>query len=182
MSIQTRLISADQFAAMPDDGFAHELIRGEVITMSLPGGRHGKIASRIGRLLGNYTDTRNLGDVYSEVGYLVERHPDTVRGPDVSFVRREQVSRIVDSDKFIPFAPDLAVEVVSPNDRAVEVEEKVEMWISHGTRLVWVVDPKSETVTVHRPGTGPRTLSGDDSLDGEDVIPGFRRRVADCFA
>jgi Uma2 family endonuclease len=182
MATQTRLVSADQFFAMPDDGFSHELVRGEVITMSLPGGRHGKIASRIVRLLGNYTDPRNLGDVYPEVGFLIERNPDTVRGPDVAVVAREKLSRIVDHTKFIPFAPDLAVEVVSPNDRAVEVQEKAEMWIEHGARLVWVVDPKSETVTVHRPGAEPRTLSGDDPLDGEGVIPGFRCRAADCFA
>src|SRR5262249_5097592 len=127
MSTQTRLITADEFLEWPDEpGRRQELIRGEVVTMSLPGGRHGKVALKIGRLLGNHVEAAALGDTYAaETGFIVERDPDTVKGPDVSFVRSERLAAIVNPEKHIPFAPDLVVEVLSPNDRDYEVEEKV---------------------------------------------------------
>jgi Uma2 family endonuclease len=182
MSTNTRLMTADEFLMMPDDGFLHELIRGEVTTMPLPGGRHGKIALKIGRTLGNFVETHALGETYAaKTGFLIERDPDTVRGADVAFVRSERLSEINHPDKHIPFAPDLAVEVVSPTDRRVDVLEKTEAWLTSGARMVWVVDSKSRTITVHRPGIEPVTLTADQTLDGSDVVPGFSCRVADCF-
>ena len=146
MSIQTRLLTADEFLAWPDEpGFRQELIRGEVVTMSLPGGRHGKVAGKILRLAGNHVEALGLGDTYAaETGFIVERDPDTVRGADVGFVRAERLTRITKPEKYIPFAPDLAVEVLSPNDRDDEVEEKVRLWLKAGCLLVWVVTPRSE--------------------------------------
>ncbi len=119
MSTQTRLITADEFLVWPDEpGFRQELIRGEVVTMSLPGWRHGKIALKIGRLVGNYIEARQLGEAYAaETGFIVERDPDTVRGPDVAFVRVERLATITKPEKHLPFAPDLAVEVVSHSER-----------------------------------------------------------------
>ena len=115
MSVNTRPMTADEFLMMPDDGMLHELIRGEVTTMPLPGGRHGEIALEIGRLIGNHVKARRLGKTYAaETGFLIERGPDTVRGPDVSFVRKERLVEITHPEKHVPFAPDLAVEVVSP--------------------------------------------------------------------
>src|SRR5271170_7589377 len=112
MSTQTRLMTADEFLELPDDGLLHELIRGEVVTMSLPGGLHGKITLKIGRLVGNHVEDHGLGDTFAaETGFLIERDPDTVRGADVAFVRAERLPGITNPDKHIPFAPDLAVEV-----------------------------------------------------------------------
>jgi Uma2 family endonuclease len=184
MSTRTRLITADEFLGWPDEpGCRQELIRGEVATMPLPGGRHGRIAGKILRRVGDHVETADLGETYAaETGFLLERDPDTVRGADVSFVARQRLALITDEAKHIPFAPDLAVEVRSPSDRDVEVEEKVQLWLSAGSQLVWVVDPEARIVVVYRPGAEAVTLREDQEIDGGDVIPGFRCRVADFFA
>ncbi|HZW33719.1 MAG TPA: Uma2 family endonuclease [Isosphaeraceae bacterium] len=182
MSTQTRLITADEFLEWPDEpGCRQELIRGEVVTMSLPGGRHGKVAGKILRRLGNHVEAAELGDTYTETGFIVERDPDTVKGPDVAFVRSERLATIGNPEKHIPFAPDLAVEVKSPNDRDDEVEEKVQLGLRAGALMVWTVDPESRTVTIYRPGIEPVTLTEDETIRGDDVIPGFECRVGDFF-
>ena len=184
MSTQTRLLTADEFFEWPDEpGMRQELIRGEVITMSLAGGEHGAIAMEIGRLVANHVKTFKLGSAYAaETGFIIERDPDTVRAPDAAFVRTERLAAITNPKKNIPFGPDLVVEVLSPNDRAHEVVEKVQMWLNAGSLLVWVVDPGSRTVTVYRPGVEPVTLGEYHQIDGGDVLPGFRCLVADFFA
>jgi Uma2 family endonuclease len=183
MPTQTRLLTADEFFEWPDEpGMRQELIRGEVVTMSLPGGRHGKIAGKILRRLGDYVEAEQLGDTFTEIGFIVERDPDTVKGPVVSFVRSERLATITRPEKHIPFAPDLAVEVKSPNDRDVEVEEKVQMWIKAGTLLVWSVDSENRTITIYRRGAEPVELGQGQEIDCGDVIPGFHCRVADFFA
>jgi Uma2 family endonuclease len=182
MSTKTRPMTALEFLAMPDDGMLHELIRGEVTTMPLPGWRHGAIAAEIGRLLANHVKAQRLGRIYAaETGFLIERDPDTVRGPDVSFVRQERLAEITDPERHVPFAPDLAVEMVSPSDRPAEVAEKVAAWLSAGTRVVWVIEPGDRTVTVHVGDQPSRTLQPDDTLDGGDCLPGFTCAVADLF-
>jgi Uma2 family endonuclease len=183
MSTKTRLMTADEFLEMPDDGLLHELVRGEVVTMSLPGGRHGEVTLEIGRLIANHAKPSKLGRTYAaETGFLIERDPDTVRGADVAFVRAQRLSEIVNPDKHVPFAPDLAVEVNSPGDRPGEVEEKVQEWLTAGSMQVWTVDPTAKTVTIHRPNAEPVTLSEDQRLEGGEVLPGFTCRVADFFA
>jgi Uma2 family endonuclease len=182
MSINTRPMTADEFLMMPDDGMLHELIRGEVTTMPLPGGRHGKIALKIGRRVGDFVEKHDLGETFAaETGFLIERNPDTVRGPDVSFVRQERLAEITNPDKHVPFAPDLAVEVVSPSDRPAEVAEKVEAWLATGARQVWVVDPRNRTVTIHVAGLAERTLTAEDTLEGGEILPGFTCKVSDFF-
>jgi Uma2 family endonuclease len=183
MSTQTRLMTADEFLEMPDDGFLHELIRGEVVTMSLPGGEHGEVAGEIFRLIANHVRSTKLGKTYAaETGFLIERDPDTVRGPDVAFVRADRLPAIKNPEKHVPFAPDLAVEVLSPNDRPDDVEEKVQEWLAAGSLAVWSVDPRKKTVTVHRPGADPITLTEDQDLDGGEILPGFVCRIYLFFA
>ncbi len=182
MSVTTRPITADEFLKLPDDGFRHELVRGEVITMSLPGGRHGKISLQIGRLIANHVELSKLGDCYAaETGFLIGRDPDTVRGADVAFVRSERLPLITNPNKHVPFAPDLAVEVLSPSDRSDEVTEKVQAWLTAGSREVWTVDPSARTVTVHRPGAEPITLTENEKIVGGEVVPGFKCNVGDFF-
>jgi len=96
-----------------------------------------------------------------------------VRAPDTGFVRKDRLPARL-TGKYFPGAPDLAVEVVSPNDRADEVQDKVQDWLSHGTQLVWVVEPRTRTVIVYRPDGTANVLQADGTLDGEDVLPGFR--------
>ncbi len=181
MSVNTRLMTADEFFNMPDDGQLHELIRGEVTTMSLPGGTHGKVVSKILRRIGNHVEAHSLGETYAESGFLIERRPDTVRGPDVAFVRKDRLAEILNPEKYVPFAPDLAVEVVSPNDVPVELAEKVGMWLEAGALMVWVVEPRDRTVTVHQAGVKNRTLTAEKTLKGGKVLPGFTCKVSDFF-
>jgi Uma2 family endonuclease len=181
MSIATKPITAEEFLAWPDDGLRHELIRGEVVSMSLPGERHGEVALEIAWLIKNHVKRHNLGKVYPETGFLIERNPDTVRGPDVAFVRAEQLAKITDSQKHVPFAPDLAVEVMSPNDRPDKVEEKAETWLAAGSREVWAVDPDARTVTIYRPSARPVLLAQIESIDGGTVLPGFTCLVSQFF-
>lgn len=151
--------------------------------MSLAGGEHGEVALEIGRLIANHAKPRRLGTTHAaETGFIVERDSDTVRAADVGFVKHERVLLIVNPGRLIPFAPDLAVEVLSPNDRRGEVEEKVAMCLAAGSQVVWTVDRGLRSVTVYRPGVAPVVLRPDDEIDGGDVIPGFVCRVADFFA
>jgi Uma2 family endonuclease len=184
MSIQTRVITADEFLLWPEEpGFRQELIRGEVVTMPLPGWRHGKVAGKLLRRVGDYVEHESLGETCgAETGFIVERIPDTVRGPDVGFVRAERLVAITRPEKYLPFAPDLAVEVMSPSDREDEVADKAQMWIRAGSLHVWVVDPERRTVTIYRPNSKPVTLGEHEEIDGGDALPGFRCRVADFFA
>jgi Uma2 family endonuclease len=183
MSTQTRLMTADEFLEMPDDGLLHELVRGEIVTMSLPGGEHGEVAGEFFRLIANHVKSLKLGKTYAaETGFIIERDPDTVRGPDAAFVRSDRLREITNRKKYVPFAPDQAVEVLSPDDRPDSVEEKVQEWLAAGSRMVWTVDPGARTVTVHRPGAEPVTFTEDQDLDGSDVLPGFVCRVALFFS
>ena len=178
----TKSVTADELLAMPDDGYRYELVKGELIQMSLPGDEHGRVAMRVAAPLYFYVEEHNLGVVYAaETGFKLESDPDTVRAPDVAFMsraRREQAGRV---DGYWSGAPDLAVEVLSPNDRRRKVDEKVANWLAAGTRMVWVVSPKLRTVTVYESVTAVVILTDKDQLEGGDVVPGFRIAVAKIF-
>jgi Uma2 family endonuclease len=117
----------------------------------------------------------------AETGFLIRRNPDTVRAPDCAFIRKERIPANGIPKKFWPFAPDLAVEVLSPSDSASDVFEKIDEWLDAGTRLVWLVDPDKKTVTVHAAKRPAIKLRLGDTLEGEDVLPGFKLPVADIF-
>jgi Uma2 family endonuclease len=142
---------------------------------------HGRLATRLTHLLHAHVERHDLGTVLVESGYVLQRKPDTVRGPDISFVRKERMAPEQIPEQFIPGTPDLAIEILSPEDRAGEVQEKLKDYFSAGTRLVWVVDPRRRYVTVHCPDRPSVLIAENDELDGEDVVPGFRCSVADVF-
>jgi Uma2 family endonuclease len=185
---RTTLITADELLRMPDDGCRYELVEGEICKMTPAGWRHGGVVSYVDRLIGAFVEQHGLGRVLAgDPGFLLARDPDTVRAPDVAFVRRERQAEADPAGGFWPGAPDLAVEVVSPGDRFIEVDEKARMWLGAGAAAVWVVNPQWRTVTVYRPGAEPsapdvRTLTENDELDGGDVLPGFRCPVGEIFA
>jgi Uma2 family endonuclease len=182
MSATTQLTTAEELLAMPDDGFRYELVEGELKRMSPAGHNHGRIGMRLAIPLGKFVADHNLGEVYAaETGFKLKTDPDTVRAPDVSFIRRERVVEVGETEGFWPGAPDLAVEVNSPGDRIGEVEEKVQEWLNAGARLVWVVSPKLRVVTVYRSLTDIVTLTEKDTLDGGEVVPGFQFPVAGLF-
>jgi Uma2 family endonuclease len=147
------------------------------------GGEHGDVALNVGFLLKGYIKAHDLGIVCAaETGFILKRNPDIVRAPDASFVAKERIPAEGIPRGYWPFAPDLAVEVVSPHDRFEEVQEKVAQYLAAGTRLVWVVLPKTRTVLVSRSLREVRSLGLGDELNGEDVIPGFTCQVAECFS
>ena len=157
------------------------LIDGELVETTLAGDRHGSISFTIAAILGSYARGKDLGEGYSaDTGFILSRDPDTVRAPDVAFVVKERVSSGI-REKFVPVAPDLAVEVVSPNDTAVEVNAKVEDYLKAGTRLVWVVYPDSRSVMVYRSLREVELLREGDELDGRPVFEDFHVLVDELF-
>ena len=175
-------MTADELLAMPDDGFRYELIKGELIRMPPPGHIHGRVTMRVAGALYRHIIDNNLGIVYAaETGFLIHQNPDTVRAPDAAFVRQQRVENVGEIEGYWVGAPDLVVEVVSPSDSVGYVEDKVAEWIDAGSRLVWVISPKLRTVTVYRSLTEITTLTEKDTLDGNDVVPGFQMRVSEIF-
>jgi Uma2 family endonuclease len=180
MATVQQITTAEQLFQAPDLGRC-ELVRGELIMMSPAGSRHGVITLRVGRLLLDFVESRGLGAAFgAETGFLITSNPDTVRAPDVAFVRADRVGAEMPQG-FFPGPPDLAVEVLSPGDRASEVTAKVENWLDAGCRAVWVVDPKTRTVTVYQGNREAVILKPTDTLAGGDVLPGFEIPVAKIF-
>ncbi len=151
--------------------------------MMLPaGGRHGRITLKLTGPILQHVEAHGLGTVFAaETGFILSRDPDTVRAPDIAFLRAERADA-ADAAGFIPGAPDLAVEVLSPDDRPGYVRDRVAEWIEAGARAVWVVDPRSHTVIVHEPDREPRLLDEVDMLFGGDLLPGFELAVRKIFA
>lgn len=182
MSTTTQLVTADELLKLPRGRFRYELVKGELITMSPSGSEHGAVVVNMTVLLAQHVKANNLGIVFgAETGFKIAENPDTVLAPDAAFISREHIPESGIPKKYWPGAPDLAVEVLSPGDTAREVEVKVGRWLSAGARLVWTVNPKRRSVIVHRAPKDSFTLSENDELDGEDIVPGFRCRVSDIF-
>lgn len=176
-------VTAVQLLDMPDDGYRHELVLGELRTMSPAGNVHGMVAHALGLSLGNHVLANDLGIVYAaETGFLLSSAPDTVRAPDAAFTSWARIDEVGEVEGYWPGAPDLVVEVVSPNDRYSEVNEKVADWLGADAQMVFVVDYRRREVVVHRSTTDPVTLTEDDVLDGGDVVPGWRMPVSEMFA
>ena len=176
-------MTARQLAELPEDGWRHELIDGELQTMAPAGEQHGQVAVTITYLVVDHVRRNSLGRCYiAETGFVLRRDPDTVRAPDLAFTRTERLP-VQPNKSFSDIVPDLVVEVVSPSDRASEVTKKALVWLRAGVRLVWVIDPEAEVVTVHRDGNVIGLLTDADAvLSGEDVLPGFEVRLADILA
>ena len=177
------LMTAEQLFYMPNDNLRHELVAGRLATMPWTGFEHGVIGSRMGSLLIDKVRTQKHGCVSgAQTGFILSRNPDTVRCADVAFVCRERIQATGVPKQFFPGPPDLAVGVVSPGDTVNEVDEKVECWLAHGTKQVWVVSPKWRTVTVHRGGGDIQLLKGDETVAAGDLIPAFSCQVNEIFA
>jgi Uma2 family endonuclease len=180
MAAAQPITTADQLFQAPDLGRC-ELLRGELIMMSPAGSEHGMIVAEIAGILRDFVKPRALGVVLgAETGFRVSSNPDTVLAPDVAFIQTERVGGRLPKDYF-PGAPDLAVEVLSPNDRAGEVLAKVQDWLNAGCMAVWVVDPKTQTVTVYDADHRAMVFTSADTLTGGDLLPGFSASVAGIF-
>lgn len=182
MSTATQLLTAEDLERLPKDGQRHELVRGELHTMPPSGFEHGAVGINLSTPLDQHVRASHLGRVVgAETGFLLARDPDTVRGPDIGFVRRERLESVGVPRSYWPGAPDLAVEIVSPGDTVFEVDAKVQEWLAAGTSLVWVINPRQRMVTVYRPGANPVILREGDTLDGQEVVPDFRHPVSHLF-
>jgi Uma2 family endonuclease len=184
-AVPTRLMSVDEFwdfVHRPENADRNfELVRGEVVEMTRPGKRHGFVCANVVIILGSYARQRQKGYVCSnDTGVVVERDPDTVRGPDVLFFEDAESFEEIDR-KWGDQPPRLAVEVLSPNDSVGETNERIQDQLNLGTPLVWLLDPESHTVTVYRPGKQHYVLREDDVLSGEEVLPDFKCKVRDFF-
>lgn len=183
--VTTKRITVDDLErdGLPD-GF-WELIDGRIVEVAPAGGEASSIGVMTAALLIGHVMPRGLGRVYGADGGFVlypRTEREMLRSPDAAFVRADRVPPPEQHARFLRLAPDLVVEVVSPGDSAREVTEKVAVWLDAGVRLAWVVDPRARTVALHTPEEPVRVLGEDDQLDGGEVLPDFRVRVADLFA
>jgi len=172
------LMTADELLHVRIPDKRVELVRGRLVVREPAGLRHGRVAMELARQLANYVGDRGMGRVYAaETGFTVARDPDTVRAPDVAFIRRD---RLPDPEPlgFPDLAPDLVVEVLSPGDRPGEILAKVADWLSAGARLVWVVDPLRQVARVYRQDGSETIVTAEAALEGEDVLPGFECPLA----
>ena len=182
MATTTSQMTAEALLNMPDDGFRYELVRGELRKMSPAGQTHGEYAMSIGAPLAIYAKTNGLGKVYAaETGFKLESDPDHVRAPDAAFISSARLEEVGESDGFVEGAPDIAVEVISPSDRYTDVDEKVADWLDAGTLAVILVDPRRRMVKVHSSSTDVVVLGEEDTLEVDDIVPGWQMRVGEIF-
>src|SRR5258708_34206456 len=182
MTVQERLYTADDLWEISDEipNQRYELHAGELIEMSPAGYAHGIVAGWLLYLIMAFVEAHDLGEVTNaETGFVLLADPYTVVGADVGFVSK---SRLVPmTGRYHPIAPDMAIEVISPNDRATEVERKILAYLRAGTHLLWVVYPDEKVIYVYRPGHDVIVAQANDILDGYDVLPEFKLPVATVF-
>ena len=172
-----------ELQAFPEDGYIHEVVNGELVMSPKNDWYHGRICSRLLIALGNFIAEQRLGAVLdSSTGFWM--HNRNCRAPDISYVPKERLLALgfgPNERRFFPGAPDLAVEILSPNNTRAEMDERLRDFFSSGTRLAWVVDPEAERVEVCRSLSQRRLLGSGAALEGEEVLPGFRYPIANLF-
>jgi len=182
----TTLHTVDDLLRVPDPDLPHELRRGVMWLVTPATSVHGVVSARVLVALGQHVYPHDLGALFTaEAGFWLERDPDTLLCPDVAFVAKQRLPAVPLEPRFLELPPDLAVEVLSPSERPAAVRAKIADYLRLGVRAVWVVDPARRTVRIHS-RVGRRTtealLAENDTLDGGEVVPGFRCRIAELFA
>ncbi len=171
MAVETKTLLTGEDLLRRGDISRCELVKGELITLSPPGDAHGRQTSRVAHVLGEFVEKHDVGTGHGAgIGFYISRDPDTVRGVDALFYSKERLDPDEEIEGYLPIPPDLAVEVVSPDDSWTEAEDKIEEFLTAGVKVVWMLDPKRKTVNVSPEG---KTLHGNDTLDGGAVLPGF---------
>lgn len=172
--------TAADMERFPDD-VRYELIRGELCPMPPPGAEHGSITARLSSRVTIYIEDNELGECFAaETRFVIEQNPDTVLAPDFAFISKERLPAKLPKG-FLRIAPDIVLETRSPGDTKREVSLKVARWLQAGAKIVWVIDPETRTLTVHRSGMVPRILGLEDMLTGEEVLPGFTLPIRRLF-
>ena len=183
MAVETEVVTADQLWRMPDDGKRRELVRGQLRVMTPAGAEHGRVAMTVGMLLAGHARRHGIGVAFAaETGFLLAHDPDTVRAPDAAFVSKKRAEAVGRTTPFWPGAPDFVAEVVSPEDRFSEVEEKALMWLQAGGIAVLVLDPARHTATTYRGAGEVGVHKGQETIDLSDAVPGWRVAIAELFA
>jgi Uma2 family endonuclease len=178
----SQLMTADELFASSKYKKHCELINGELRMMSPAGGQHGSITINIAVALTVFIRQHNLGiALAAETGFLLTQNPDTVRAPDFAFIPATRIPAEGISPKFLTIIPALVVEVLSPNDHAIAISEKIEDWLKFGVDQVWVVNPKLKNISIHTADNNPAVLREGDILNGGAILPGFSHPVADIF-
>lgn len=181
VSSESTLLTAEQLQVVRLPHKRTELVRGRLVVREPPSTEHGRIQATLTYFVTDHVRRNGLGHVFGQdTGFRIESSPDTVRGPDLAFVRQERASEIPRRG-YAALAPDLIVEILSPEDRPAEYLAKVAQWLGAGTRLVWVIDPERAEAHVHRDDRSLTIVSGDEPLDGEAVLPGFSCPLADVL-
>lgn len=179
---QKQVWTDEAFMALPEDSDRYELVNGELINMGNSGMEHGYIASILVSYLVVCVKTHKLG-VVCDSSTAFAMKAGNKRSPDVSFVAKTRLQGLKRLPKgFFEGAPDLAIEVISPNNTFEEIHQKIVEYFENGSRLVWVVNPSEETVTIYHSPRPDRLLTSTDSLDGEDVVPNFSLNVSELFS
>ena len=182
-STNTETVStAEQLYAMADDGNRYELESGKLIMMSPAGSEHGWIAGRIFVRLATHVENHNLGRTYAaETGFKISEAPDTVRAPDACFVSQRRLDAVEQTRSYLPLAPDLVVEVVSPNDSSSDVEQKAEQWLEAGSKIVLVADPENETLRVYRTKNEIQVLRSGETFSSGETCGDWQISVDEIF-
>ncbi len=178
----TQLMTAEMLEILPHNGRT-ELIKGELIELMASGGEHGICTHRLSSRLGVFVEDHELGEVFAaETGFIIDRNPDTVRAPDIAFICKARFEELGTTPKgFIPIAPDIAVETISPNDLSTQSHDKALMWLEFGSKLVLLLNPRKASITVYRSKKDIFVLEADDTLEFPELVPGFSINVGKIF-
>jgi Uma2 family endonuclease len=181
-ALTERIWTDDELLALHSgDGRKHELWYGKIVTMPPAGGEHGDVTVRLASALATFVYDHKLGRVYDgQTGFRLSL--DFCFAPDLSYVSKERIKIILPiKEKLFHGAPDIAVEVLSPSDSITKTEEKIKLYLTHGTRLAWMLDLRNECVRVYREPGKFELLRPGRFLSGNAVVPGFRYAVAKLF-
>jgi Uma2 family endonuclease len=187
----TQVMTLEEFMQRYSDEGPFEILEGEIVPVNPQITRSARIGFRLARNLADYVDGHNLGEVFTEAPFVIGDTPQWVKGsrvPDIMFFSAERLVQLAKDvpdweEKPLLIAPDLVVEIISPTDRALQVSKKVERYLTDGIQKIWLVDPEQKIVTVYTQGSKlQERLTLEDSLSGEDVIPGFELPLETLFS
>lgn len=170
-----------ELQALPDDGFNHEVVDGELVMSPKDNPEHGFICTELSFALNAHVKREKLGAIFdSSTGFWMEN--ENCRAPDISFVSKEQLRRLKrPANSFFRFAPDLAIEVLSPNNTRPETQERLRDFFSSGTKLAWIIDSEAKSAEICYSLEKRRLVGPNGELHGEEVVPGFRFKLAELF-
>ncbi|HEX4949192.1 MAG TPA: Uma2 family endonuclease [Blastocatellia bacterium] len=156
----------------------YEFVNGEPEEKEMPGARHSGICGRLERRLGTFVETNALGEVYPEASFQIGLNE---RIPDLAFISQDRIPPEGEPESKWLITPDLAVEVISPTDYYEKVHAKAMEYLNAGVKVVWIISPENQTITVYRSATNIMAFPPESELTCEDLFPGFRCHLGEIF-